>query len=98
MDIGGEQVAERVVDEAMAGERCKAPESWRGDAHVEMAPAIPGALVPGVQVTLVLDLEQRRLQGGESLADQCEALRTRGQGITAMNGLTLADTHTPAAR
>ena len=99
MDIGGEEVAEGVVDQPVPGQRCKAPEARRGNPHVEMAPAVPGTLVSDVQVTLVLDLEQRWLEGGQALPDQRQPVRAgRRQGITAMKGLTLADTHTPAAR
>jgi len=45
-------------------------EGWGDDGHPEMAPAVPGAGVAGVEVAFVLDFQQFRCKGiCQALAD-----------------------------
>jgi len=54
VDVGGQQVAQGLVDEAVPGHGGQVPEAVRRDAYMEVAPPVPGASVARVQVAFVL--------------------------------------------
>lgn len=98
MDVRGEKVAKRLVDQAVACYGAQALEARRGYPDVIVAPAVPGASVTGMQVAFVGNFERFRSQGGAEpqlyLGDSLT--RASGcQGITWMNGFTWTVTHTP---
>lgn len=87
MNIGLHQVAEGVVDQPVAFQGAAALEERGGDADSEVAAAVPGARVAGVEVAFVDDLQLCRLQGcGEPLADGDQTILVHGS--TSLNGLT----------
>lgn len=84
MYFAAHQVADRVINQAVAGDRGLAGKHRGDDVQNEVA-AIPGTGMAGVTVRLVFDGNRFRLQYGEALAQQFK--RTHA-GSAFLNGLT----------
>ncbi len=68
------------------------------DQHPEMAPAVLGPLVAGVQVTFIFDTQRLGVEGlFQAAGDLSFALLRIHNGITLLNGVTSTDSYTPAA-
>lgn len=99
MDVGGEQLAKRYVDQAVPLYGRQAVETGGSNPDVEVAAAVAGARVAGVQVALVFDLQDVRVQGrAQPVPDGSDPVYSRpgGHGMTWMKGLTVTSVQAPA--
>lgn len=98
MNIGGQQVAQRVVDEPVPGHGAQPLEAGRGDPDVKVAAAIPGPGMPGMEVAFVGNFQKWWIQClAQATLDHRDAVN-RGmdrQGNTWMNGFTRTSAQTP---
>ena len=86
VNIGLHEVAERGVDALVAPDQGHAREVCRDDSHAKVPAAVASALVPGVAMTFIVDVELR----GSQLAfkDCADALDARTHGSVLRNGRT----------
>lgn len=98
VDISGQQAAECVVYQAVPSHGAQALEAGRRDADVEVAAAIPGPDMPGVQMALISHFQHLGIQcRAEATLDHGDSVSRRPgrQGSTWTNGFTWTATHTP---
>jgi hypothetical protein len=90
MDIGFQQLRERRMDLAVAGDRAQAPKRLGDDAHTEVTEATGRARVARMQVTLVLDIKfHRREPPYERSTDALAARSAVRHGDCAWAGMIL---------
>lgn len=65
-------IRQKIIHQAMPGQRKLAPEGLGGDMHAVMTRATAGAGMPGMQMGLILDTQFGRAQGREALADKID--------------------------
>lgn len=58
VDVGGHEITESLVHQAVPGNQAQALKAGRRDSHMEVAPAIACTFMPCVQVTFISDFEQ----------------------------------------
>ena len=88
MDVRFYQSAERIINHSVPLNPVSAFECRGNDGYVEMTLAIPGALVPGMQMTLVFDKKFRGIEGRfEFRADARDAVVRHGR--TSLKGFTV---------
>lgn len=99
MNVGRQEVAQSLVNQAVAGNGSEAVKAISGNPDVEVPPSVTGACVPGMQVAFVGDLEnpglQRLAKAVSDYRDPVNAASAR-QGITWIKGFTWTSTQTPA--
>lgn len=102
MDVGRKQIAERVVDQAVAPQQRQPRELLGHNAQPEMTTAVSRAGMTGMPVAFIHHFQrpdvQRRFQATADFAlpPRCLPGRTGHQGSTGMNGVTSTSRYTPA--
>src|SRR5690606_25415598 len=91
MDFLLHHVADRVVDEAMAGDRVPALESGRHDVQAVVAAAVACTGMAGVQGGVVLNVDLERGGRRQAFADSLG----HAHGNTFLNGRTMVRAKTP---
>lgn len=81
MNVGLHHRAEGLVDEPVPVKSGLARERARDDHDPKVSPAIPGASMSGMQMTLIRDIEQLGMERHlQSFADGVKACRSHFQG------------------
>lgn len=88
MDVRFYQSVERIINHSVPLNPVLAFERCGNDGYVEVTPAIPGAFVPGMQMTLVFDEKFRWMKGRfQFRANACDAVVRHGR--TSLKGFTV---------
>ena len=96
MNIGLHQGTQCGIHQPVALDPALALERIGHYGHLEMPHAVTGTGVPGMQVTLIFDLQlRRRKRGFEACLNLLNAFC--GHGNTSLKGTTLTFRYTPAA-
>jgi hypothetical protein len=96
MNIGGHEVANGRVDEAVRFQSGAACKVRRSDSYAEVAASIPGSFMPAVQVAFVDDFAEGWLKGRlEPRANPLYAVITHGR--TCTKGRTSTPAQAPEA-
>lgn len=88
MDPALHEIANRFMNQAVAGDGVLAGEGSRSDGQAEVA-AFLGPGMAGMAMRFILDIEARRLQGRQALSQQIQSSSVIDQvGNTLRKGLT----------
>ncbi len=96
MNTGAQEVAKRVMEQAVTRQTALAGERGRDDQQAKMTTTAFGAGVAGVPRGVVDHLQAKRLKNAESLLNDClnlcssaDSARVTHAGSTFLNGLTV---------